>query len=216
MSFTDVLKSIKLCCYKERVTHATALLLMYSKPKRGVKRVLELGSGNGIVSIGIAKLYSVDVVGIEVQRELVEAARKSAVMNDVEDNIKFINADVKNIKRLVSAESFDMVVSNPPHHLGKVRSAVTCRAVERSLDETVMENFVFAIRWTLKNGGDYVLVLSPENLIEWIWKLREAKLEPKRLRFFHPKEEREAELVVIKGRKNAKVGIVVEYPLLEG
>ena len=196
-------------------THASVFLLWYSKPTSDIKNACELGSGTGFVTFGLSKYYGLNSTGVELQEELYENSLKAIKLNNL-NNVKFFNLDVKNIKEYFKAESFDMVVSNPPHHLGKVRSAVTCRAVERSLDETVMENFVFAIRWTLKNGGDYVLVLSPENLIEWIWKLRAAKLEPKRLRFFHPKEEREAELVVIKGRKNAKVGIVVEYPLLEG
>ena len=204
-----------MCCYEERTTHATALLLMCSKPKRGVKNVIELGSGNGIVSIGMSKLYNVNVVGVEVQKDLVEAARGSAYMNGMEDKVMFINADVKDIKTVIPAESFDMVISNPPHHLGKVKSDKLHRRVERSLNEEIMESFVFAIKWALKNGGDYVLVLSPENMIEWIWKLREANLEPKKLKFFHPKEERNAELVVVKGRKNGKIGLIVEYPALE-
>ncbi len=189
---------------------------MYSKPKKGVKNVLELGSGNGAVSIGISKLYNVHVVGVEVQGDLVEAARKSSFMNGVEDKVTFVNADVRNIKDVIDAEGFDMVISNPPHHLGKIRSNSRHRAIERSLNKELMGDFVNAIKWALKNGGDYVLVLSPENLIEWIYRLREAKLEPKKLKFFHPKEERNAELVAVRGKKNGKVGLIVEYPVLEG
>ncbi|MCD6449921.1 MAG: methyltransferase [Thermotogaceae bacterium] len=215
MSFTDVLKLVKLCCFEDRVTHATALLLLNSKPRRGAARVLELGSGNGAVSIGMAKLYGVDVVGIDVQKDLIEAAKKSAVMNSVEDKVMFVNADVRDVKTIISAESYDMVISNPPHHFKKAVSDKRHRAIERSLNEDLMDSFVNAIKWTLKNGGDYVLVLSPENLIEWIWKLRNAKLEPKKMIFFHPKREKDAELVVVRGRKNGKVGLVVKFPVLE-
>ena len=210
MDFTEVLRGIELVESPSKPTHASALLAWFSRPKASARRVLELGSGSGIVSIAIAKLYKRKVLGVEIVPELVEAARKSAVLNGVD--VEFVEGDVSRIEELVEAESFDMVVSNPPHHIGKIESPDFYRKMARNADEKIIEIFTKAIFWSLKNGGEYVLVLSPERLMDWLCALRERRLEPKRMIFFHPKDK--AELVAVRGRKNGKSGLVVEKPLI--
>ncbi len=209
--FTEIIRDIKLVKSFSKPTHASALLLWFSKPSASTRKVLELGSGSGIVSIGIAKVYKREAVGLEILKELVEASRESARLNKVDEKVKFIRGDVRNIEEIFRAESFDMVISNPPHHTGKDSSPNLHRAISRTGESDTVRIFTKAIFWTLKNGGEYSLVLSPENLMDWLCALKGRKLEPKRMVFFHPKNR--AELVAIRGRKNARTGLVVEKPL---
>lgn len=53
---------------QQRPTHASSLLVWYAKPSKDVRNVLELGSGVGTVSFALAKLYNVQVVGVEKKR----------------------------------------------------------------------------------------------------------------------------------------------------
>ena len=212
--FTEILRSVETGGLDIKTTHATALLLKEAFPKASERRVLELGSGTGVVSVAIAKMYKRQVTGIELQCELVDVARKLAELNSVEDKVGFLCADVKDIKDVVRAESFDMVISNPPHFSRKIESLNVKRRLERSINGESMEGFVKAIFWSLKNGGEYVLVLGVENFMDWLWLLRKMRLEPKLMRFFHPKNK--AELVAIRGRKNARPGLIVEMPYIGG
>ncbi len=209
-----MLRTVETGGYDVKTTHATALLLNFSKPKASARTVLELGSGWGVVSIAVAKLYGRKVFGIDIRCDLVKAAEDIARMNGVEDLVRFECCDVRDVKDAVKAESFDMVISNPPHHSKKPASPDPGRKLERSIDEEVMRAFVEATFWSLKNGGEFVFVLSPENLIDWIYELRAKSLEVKKMVFFHPKDR--AELVAIRGRKNGKSGLVVEAPILGG
>ncbi|PLV59392.1 tRNA1(Val) (adenine(37)-N6)-methyltransferase [Thermotoga sp. KOL6] len=194
-----------------RPTHASSLLVWYAKPGKGVKRVLELGSGIGTVSFALAKIYDVEVVGIEKERELYEKAVKGIYLNQLEGKVSFVNASVKEVS--FEPESFDMVVSNPPHHT-KVKSKHPLKASTRSLERTDIQAFVQATFRFLKNGGTAVYVLSPENFVEWLEEFVSHRLEPKRMCFVHGKIEKVATLVLLRLRKNGKRGLIVDPPVI--
>ncbi len=217
MKFSDILRSIEIVEDEigSKPTHASALLLWFSKPHADVHRVLELGSGTGVVSIGFVKIYHKEVVGVEIDEKMVEISRKSSQKNGTSEKTLFIAMDVADVPKRFKAEEFDMVVFNPPHFTGKIRSPDSSRALARSASEDLIEVFCGSTAWALRNRGEFAVVLHPENLMIWLEKLRAHRLEPKRMVFFHPKGKR-AELVALRGRKNSKVGLIVDPPILEG
>ncbi|MCD6551969.1 methyltransferase domain-containing protein [Thermotoga sp.] len=194
-----------------RPTHASSLLVWYAKPGKGVKKVLELGSGVGTVSFALAKLYGVEVVGVEREEELFEKAVRGVSLNNLEGKVSFVNASVESCS--LPPESFDMVVSNPPHHT-KVKSPYPLRSSTRSLGKSDIESFVKATFRFLKNGGTAVYILSPENLMDWLGKFISHRLEPKRMCFVHGKIDRTATLVLLRLKKNSKRGLVVDPPVV--
>ncbi|PLV56809.1 tRNA1(Val) (adenine(37)-N6)-methyltransferase [Thermotoga sp. SG1] len=194
-----------------RPTHASSLLVWYAKPGKGVKRVLELGSGVGTVGFALAKLYDVEVVGVEKEKKLYEKAVQGISLNGLEGRVSFVNVSVENCS--FPPESFDMVVSNPPHHT-KVKSPYPLRSSTRNLEKSDIESFVRATFRFLKNGGTAVYVLSPENLMDWLEKFILYRLEPKRMCFVHGKIDRTATLVLLRLKKNGKRGLVVDPPVI--
>jgi len=194
-----------------RPTHASSLLVWYAKPGKGVKRVLELGSGVGTVGFALAKLYGVEVVGVEKEKELYEKAVQGISLNGLEGKVSFVNASVEDCS--FPPESFDMVVSNPPHYT-KVKSPYPLRSSTRSLEKSDIESFVKTTFRFLKNGGMAVYVLSPENLMDWLERFISYRLEPKRMCFVHGKIDRTATLVLLRLKKNGKRGLVVDPPVV--
>ena len=57
------------------------------------------------------------------------------------------------------------------------------------------------------------MVHRPERLAEIIYKLKENKLEPKKMRFVYSNENQEPKLVLIKATKNGREFVKVERPL---
>jgi 23S rRNA (uracil1939-C5)-methyltransferase len=74
------------------------------------RKVLDLYCGIGITSILIAK-NSIDCLGIELNKEAIELAKKSANYNKV-DKVKFLAAPVEKV--IHSQEKFDVILVNPP------------------------------------------------------------------------------------------------------
>lgn len=96
------------------ISSDTAFLVdtILSNHKNGNFRVLELGSGNGIVSIMLAHYRpSWNCVGIEIQNHLVKLARQNSALAEVK--AEFHHADIKTFAP--EDKSYNLVVSNPPY-----------------------------------------------------------------------------------------------------
>ena len=65
----------------------------------------------------------------------------------------------------------------------------------------------------LKNNGVVAIVHRPERLIQIIESMKKYNIEPKRIRFVYPKKEKEANILLIEGRKNGRSGIKILPPL---
>jgi ribosomal protein L11 methyltransferase len=73
-------------------------------------RVLDLGSGSGVLSIGAVRLGAARALGIEIDAEAVPVARANAAANGVADRVEFTEGDAGLLAPL--AAPVDVVVSN--------------------------------------------------------------------------------------------------------
>jgi len=73
----------------------------------GKWRVLDVGTGTGILGISCAKLGAESVVGVDIDPKAVEIARKNVAINGVEDRVRIVNRDVRKMKG-----NFDLIVAN--------------------------------------------------------------------------------------------------------
>ncbi|QTA38194.1 methyltransferase domain-containing protein [Thermosipho ferrireducens] len=189
-------------------THASVLLLWYSKPTSDVKNVVELGSGTGFVTFGLKILYNLKVTGIEKEKELVEAANAGIKMNRL-NNINFLNEDVKNIKKRMLPEQFDMVIFNPPYHLGPASNNYL-RKTARTANKETLKNFVETASYLLRNRGTFVTIIAPYRLPDYFQTLQKFKLIPQQMCIAYGKK---AELVLIRGRKNGGAHLEIDQPV---
>ena len=93
------------------------LLANFANIKRN-DNILDLCSGTGIVPFIIAgKRKFNKIVGIEIQEDMVDMAKRTAVYNELDEKIKFIAGDLKDIELLKALGNFDVVTVNPPYKL---------------------------------------------------------------------------------------------------
>jgi len=76
---------------------------------RGAKKwkVLDVGTGTGILGISCAKLGAERVVCIDIDKKAAAIARENVMINNVADIVEVINRDVNTINEL-----FDLIVAN--------------------------------------------------------------------------------------------------------
>ncbi|MBR1569035.1 MAG: methyltransferase, partial [Lachnospiraceae bacterium] len=81
-----------------------------------VQRVLDLGTGTGIIPILLAaKTEAAEIRGLEIQEASVDMAVRSVQYNHLENRIQIIQGDIKEAAEIFSAASFDVITSNPPY-----------------------------------------------------------------------------------------------------
>lgn len=217
-SFQDFLKnlSIKICSLHEsnRVNHASVLLLWNSKPPKRVKQFIEIGCGSGFVSFGLAKLYDLKGIGIDIQNELKKSFEEGACLNGVADQLCFLGMDVSDTRQQFKPESYDMCVFNPPHYIsGRGEQARDkLRDLSRAADDSLFECYSNSIAYLLKTRGLFSCVIAPNNLEEWIQSFMHYQLFVKEIIPVYGNPQNDAQLLLIRGIKNSKSSFVKFKP----
>ena len=92
------------------------LLSDFAKDIRNNAKVLDLGTGTGILGILLCgKTNPSKIYGIEVQSEVADMALRSVTLNNLNNKFEIINDNVKNLSNHFENGSFDAIVSNPPY-----------------------------------------------------------------------------------------------------
>ena len=76
--------------------------------KPGLK-VLDVSSGRGTQSIFYAKMYGVEVVGLDISEEMIKTATSRAIESGVSDKVKFVLGDSQNLP--FDNNTFDVVIN---------------------------------------------------------------------------------------------------------
>lgn len=169
-------------------------------------KVLDLGCGSGILAtLALIKKHAALAVGIELQPDVADMARQSVKINRLDDKLTIVDGDVKDIKNLVKAESFDVVLCNPPYFQGEQS---TKKNLSRAESTAALADFVYAASYALRFGGDAWFVSKMDRLSPLICELSKRNLEPKEMTIVYPKLSAGADIVIIKGRKGGKVGLL--------
>ena len=181
------------------------------------EKVLELGTGNGILPILLAaKTEGRQFTGLEIQPELADMASRSVILNDLTDRITIMEGDLRQADQLLGRASFDVVVSNPPymnqnHGLTNPQEA---KAIARHEITCSLEDVVCQASRVLKPGGRFFMVHRPHRLAEIMHWLDHYRMEPKRMRMVHPYEDADANMVLIESVRGAGSWLKMEPPLI--
>lgn len=185
----------------------SVLLSDFAKGIKNNSKVMDLGTGTGILCILLAgKTNLKDIYGIEVQEEVANMAKRSVELNSLQDKIKIINENILNLENIFEKGSIDAIVTNPPYK--KINTGLKNenekKIISRHELTANLEDFIRISKNMLKDKGEFYMVHRPERLVEIIYLMRKYKIEPKQIRFVAPKIDKEPNLVLIKGIKNAK------------
>ena len=192
------------------------LLSGFAKAKSG-ERVLDLGTGTGIIPILMeAKTDASDFVALEIQEESADMARRSVMYNQLENKINVVTGDIKDASKIFGASSFDVITTNPPYMIGEhgISCATDAKAIARhevlcDLDDILRESAKL-----LRPGGRFYMVHRPFRLAEIFSKMIAYKIEPKRMKLVYPYVDKEPNMVLIEGLRGGKSRLTVEKPLI--
>ena len=192
------------------------LLSGFARVRQG-ERALDLGTGTGIIPILLrGKTEGREFVGLEIQEESADMARRSVAYNHLEESISIVTGDIKEAAALFGAASFDVVTCNPPYMTGshglvnpELPKAIARHEILCSLEDVVRETAK-----VLRPGGRFYLVHRPFRLAEILSMMVQYRLEPKRMRLVYPFVDKEPNMVLIEALQGGRSRITVEKPLI--
>ena len=198
-----------------RPSHTTLLLADFVRVTKTTRRVVELGCGVGTITFILAGKYpTLHFTGLDLNTTAIELAQRFAKDLRLNDRVKFMNLDVRKVEECLPAETFDVVVFNPPYHIRGQSSCDPTRREAREASSELIERFVNAANHLVKNKGRVFIAVKPHIFMYLVHSLQKFKLEPKRLRFAHGKLNKRAFLVLVESVKNGGHEVLVEPPYI--
>lgn len=180
-------------------------------------KLIDLCSGNGAIPLMLSRRSKGQIFGVELQSRLHEMAGRSIAMNGLENRIHLICDDLANAPSRLGSECFDTVTCNPPYFSLSQEIQITDNpqvADARHQLTTSLEKVVAVSAKLLKQGGKAAFVYPADKFITLSSLMRANNLEPKRILWIHPKEGKEANRVLVEGKKLAKPGVRVFPPIV--
>ena len=185
----------------------SVLLSDFAKTIKNGAKVIDLGTGTGILCILLAgKTNLSQIIGVEVQKEVADMAKRSVKLNSLDKKINIINENILNLENIFEKESFDVIVTNPPYkkYNTGIKNENEKKLISRHEITANLEDFIKISKKMLKDKGEFYMVHRPERLADIIYLMRKYKIEPKQIKFVAPNIKKAPNLVLIKGIKNAK------------
>ena len=182
-----------------------AVLLSNFANVKSKHRVIDLCTGTGIVSFLVYGKYKPqEVIGLEIQDDMVEMANRSSKLNDTSDIVKFVQGDLKDKALLDSLGRFDVVTVNPPYKLNNagILNPNDKLAIARHEIMCNLEDVIVSARRLLKDNGRMFIVHRPERLADIFGLMRKYKIEPKRVRLVQPNTKKAPNIVLVEGQRD--------------
>jgi len=194
-----------------------ALLLAHFVTVKSGARIVDLGTGNGVISLALAMLYpSIEVTGIELQASMVERARRNIAQNRLEGRIKIAHGDVRSPDQIAGGGVFDAAICNPPYRKSSSGRLSANRERQMARHEIAggLAEFLGAGSFLLRANGRMAMVYGAVRSVDLLTAMRHAGLEPKRLRFVHSFAGAKASLVLVEATKGGRSALEVLPPLI--
>jgi len=194
-----------------------AVLLAYHAAPRTGEKILDLGTGCGIISLIMAcRRADLRIYAVDVQTELADLAATNVHHNQLEDRIDVLCTDMKLLTPQMTSGPCDLIVSNPPYRRpgsGRINPDAQ-RAIARHEIKTSLLDVLQTTRRMLRTAGRFVTIFTAERTTDILSQMRIERIEPKMIRMIHSNRDAEARLILIEGIKGGRPGLKVAPSLI--
>lgn len=196
----------------------SVILANFAKVNLRTKKILDLGSGNGVIPLILSLRTKAFIEGVEIQKDLVSLAQESIRYNHLDYRIKIYHQDMKDFAKNSSLyDTYDLIICNPPYFKENEKSTknkdihkiIARHEVYISLEEIIRITFKL-----LKEGGTFSLIHRVDRFMEILFLLRQYHLEPKYVRFVYDHIDIEPNMVYIEAVKYGKSNLIVDKPFI--
>lgn len=190
------------------------LVAHFARP-RGSDRLADLGTGNGIIALLLARRYPrVRLVGVEIQGELARMAAKNVASRGLSDRVTIVQGDLRRARHLFRGGCFDGAVGNPPYWrvgTGRRNPSAEKAGARHELHITLAE-CVAAAAHLVRPRGRVWLVTPSGRLVDLLASFTQCALRPLRLRSVHARRGEEATAVLVEAARGGGRELHVEEP----
>ena len=194
----------------------SVLLPNFVTLNKNITKILDIGCGNAPIPLILSTKTKANIVGVEIQKKVYELAVESVNINNLSDQIKIINMDINEFYKIEDTDKYDVITCNPPFFKYTEDSNINeseYKTIARHEIKLNLQELFKIAKKLLKNNGVIGIVHRPERLLEILEEMRKNNIQPKKIQFVYPRENQNANIVLVEGSKNGNPGIKILPPL---
>lgn len=218
MLTSDSLFGGELTVYQEKEGYRfsiDSILLAGLTRVKASDKVVDLGTGCGVIPLILAyRQRGASYVGVELQAELFELARKNIEANGLADRITVQRMDFREVHNHLAFESFDLLISNPPYrrvHTGRINPNRQRAIARHELAGSAAEVFA-AGKALLRTGGRLAVIYPAGRMSYLLHAAQESGFSPKKLTVVYSDPSGPAKLVHLESQKGGGEELRIKPP----
>ena len=168
----------------------------------GVKNVLDIGTGTGIIALMVAQRASrnAKITAVDIDEGACLDAKINVSNSPFLDNIEVVNAAVQDFA-FAATQEYDLIISNPPFFTGGTFSANENKANVRHAIKLPHGELLSSVQKLLSPTGRFALILPYLEGLRMIELAERAHLVPVRITEVISKTDRPIERLLIEFSK---------------
>lgn len=199
-------------CYNSDTHFLYNFVIENLKKYKNIKgELLDIGSGSGILGLLVAKDFEkLNLNQCEIQKMFQFFSTKNSETNKI--NSKLYEGSFGNIE---FDKRFDICVSNPPfYHSDVIKSDNESLKIARYNDSLPLEEFIKKTASILNSEGKFFFCYDVKQINQILLLLNKYKFNLESLQFVHPKNSKDATLILVYAKRNSKSLTKILKPLI--
>jgi len=127
-------------------------------PVKDSHRILDIGTGTGLIALMLAQRSEAIIDSVEIDRLACDEAEFNFAQSPWNDRLKVFNTDFQMFANF-PCEPYDLIVSNPPFFVNSLKTKNAALSVARHNDVLTFDQLVICSRKLLSNSGRLCVIL---------------------------------------------------------
>ena len=123
----------------------------------GIKKILDIGSGTGLIAIMLAQRCNAEIAAIEPDRDSFIQTRNNVRLCKWRNRISVEQTDLQNY--FPDTEKFDFIVTNPPFFTGSLKNPDPRKSAARHNDTLSSDAILEGVIRLMEDEGRFELIL---------------------------------------------------------
>ena len=185
-----------------KVTTDACILGAYTNVKK-VKRILDIGTGTGLLSLMLSQRGTAKIDAIEIDENAYNQAVVNVNNSIYKDEVTIYNSSIQDF---ITFNPYDLIISNPPFFQNHLKSETVSRNNSLHTDTLSFENLLSSVlRLLLPNGTFVVLLPMYESSIFEQLAIPQGLYPQKKLMIRHRKGSKILRIITTFGRLKKEI-----------
>lgn len=163
----------------------------------GTKRILDIGTGTGLIALMLAQRSNAIIDAIEIDKDAFEQAKENTATSRWNDRLNIFHSSLQDFSE-TSKSKYDLIVSNPPFFEGTYKAGTEARSIARHTDETLsFDDLIKGVKNLLTPDGKFCVILPFKEGNCFIEKSKAGNLHVQKLTRVKTKSDKQEKRMMI-------------------